>query len=310
MFKHLSKKTVIVGIVVLLLLVLVGVGEAVNAISNSRRGDKGTITIGAKGFAENEILASLYQDALQDNGYTVKFIDNLDGDVLHTAINTGKIDLYPEYTNTGVITILKHAPIFDPNAAYQYVKEQYKKKLNIVWLDPSAINDTYGFVITKKAADKYGITNITQLHAAASKLRLAQEYDWNADPAIGAALDKTYGKFKFASVKTYNAGLVYSVLKSNDADALIAQTTDPQLADTSTYTLIKDDKSVWPPYYLAPIIRQSTLDKYPGVADIINNVTKKISASDILELNKEVMLDKQEYADVAKTFYNSNVKGK
>ncbi|MFT8317940.1 MAG: glycine betaine ABC transporter substrate-binding protein [Sporolactobacillus sp.] len=308
MLKKLSKKTIITGIIILVILVIVAAGEAVNAFNNNRAGSKGTIIIGAKGFAENEILASLYQDALQENGYKVKFIDNLDGDVLHKAIDTGKIDLYPEYTNTGVITILKHAPIFDPNKAYQYAKTQYKKKLHIIWLDQSAINDTYGFILTKKAADKYGITNISQLQKNSSKLRLAQEYDWNADPAIGKALDATYGKFHFASVKTYNTGLVYSVLKNNQADALIAQTTDPQLKEKATYVLLKDNKKVWAPYYLTPIIREKTLKKYPEVAKIINNVTKKIGSKDILDLNQKVMLQKQEYQDVARDFYNSHVK--
>lgn len=306
MLKKLSKKTVLTVIAILVVLVAVAVGETVHAFSGG--GSKGTITVGAKGFAENEILASLYQIALQENGYDAKFVDNLDGDVLHSAINSGKIDFYPEYTNTGVVMVLKHDPIFDPEKAYQYVKEQYKKKYNIVWLNQSAINDTYGFVITKKVADQYGISTISQLCENSPKLRLAQMYDWNADPAIGEALDKTYGKFKFADVKTYNAGLVYPVLKEGKADALVAQTTDPQLEDTSTYVLLKDDKKVWPPYYLTPIIRQSTLDKYPGVDGIINSVTKEVSGSDILELNRQVMIDKKEFQDVARKFYDSHIK--
>lgn len=268
-----------------------------------------TITVGSKGFPENQIVAKVIQLALEDKGYTVKFVDNLDGEVLQKAIETGTIDLYPEYTNTGIVSILKLPPIFDTNEAYKAVAEKYKEKYNIKWLEPSNINDTYCLVLSKKASEKYGIKTISELQAKAGEIRAAQASSWEDRPDHLPALEAKYGKFNFKDKKIYDGGLKYQVLLNDQGDLTLGYTTDPQLENENLVTL-QDDKQVWPPYYLVPIVKQQTLDKYPEVEAIINGVTKYLDTGTAIKLSAEVAIRHQEYADVATQYYREQIANK
>lgn len=268
---------------------------------------KKTITVGAKGFAENQIVAKFIQYALQDKGFTVKFIDKLDGDVLQKSIESGDIDLYPEYTNTGIVSILKLSPIFDTNEAYKVVKEKYKEKYNIKWLEPSNINDTYCLVISKAASEKYNIKTISDLQKQAGNIRAVQASSWEDRPDHLPALEARYGKFTFKDAKIYDGGLKYQVILKGEGDLTLGYTTDPQLEDKNLVTLV-DDKQVWPPYYLVPIVKQQTLDKYPEVEAIINEVTKHLDTASIIKLSADVVIRKEEYADVASKYYKEHIK--
>lgn len=269
--------------------------------------NKKTIVVGAKQFAENQIFAKIMEYALEDKGYNVKFVNNLDGDVLYTGIEKGKIDCYPEYTNTGLTEVLKLDPIYDNQKAYDTVKEQYKKKFNITWLDQSSVNDTFCFVMRKETAEKYGIKTLADVVANASNIRAAATSEWDNRTDTIVPVDKTYGKLNFKSRDMYDDGLKYNVLFNGKADLTLGYTTDPQLKDSRLVT-IQDPKNAWPPYFLAPIIRQQVLDKYPDVAKILNEITAKITMKDMIDLNAQVSISHKEFGTVAKDYYNSKIK--
>lgn len=307
MSKKFVKVLAILCSFIVLFTVLSGCSPSAKASSSENSKDsKKIITIGSKGFPENQIVAKFIQFALEDKGYTVKFIDNLNGDVLQKSIETGKIDLYPEYTNTGIVSILKLPPIFDTTEAYKTVKEKYKEKYNIKWLEPSNINDSYCLVLSKKSSEKYGITTISELQAKAGNIRTAQASSWEDRPDHLPALEAKYGKFNFKDKKIYDDGIKYQVMLNDQADLTLGYTTDPQLENKNLVTL-KDDKQVWPPYYLVPIVKQQTLDKYPEVENIINNVTKQLNTDTIIKLSADVAIRHQEYEDVASKYYKDYI---
>lgn len=264
-----------------------------------------TVTIGSKDFTESLIVSEVYALALSDNGFKVNRKFNIGSSVVHSAITSGQIDLYPEYTGTGLLSILKLPLITDPKKVYDTVKADYLKKFNLVWLNYSAANDSQGLVITKAASDKYGIKTISDLQKNAGQIRFASqgEFDQRSDgiPALTAA----YGPFKFKSEQIYDNSLKYQILSSDKADVAVAYTTEGQLADTSKYLVLEDDKHVWPPYNLAPVVRKQVLDKNPKIATVLNKVSALIDTQTITKLNAKVDVDKQEYEDVAKQFYGT-----
>lgn len=263
-----------------------------------------SVTVGSKDFTENLIVAEVYAEALEDHGVKVTRKFNLGSSVIHQAITSGQIDLYPEYTGTGLLTILKHSLVTDSKKVYEIVKTNYKKKFNITWLDYSPANDSQGLVILKSTADKYGIKSISDLQKNADKIRFASQGEFDKRDDGLPALEKTYGKFNFKSSAIYDNSLKYQILSQNKADLAVAYTTEGQLAD-SKYLILDDDKHVWPPYNLAPIVRQSTLDKNPNISKVLNQVSALIDTKTITSLNAKVDVDKQEYEDVAKDYYNS-----
>lgn len=262
------------------------------------------VVIGSKNFTENEIVAEIYALALEDAGIDVERKFDISSSVVHTAITSDEIDLYPEYTGTGLIAVLEEDPITDAQAVYDEVKKQYEDKFKITWLDYSPANDGQGLVIRTAAAEKYNISTISDLQKHATELRFASqgEFDERADGI--PALEKVYGPFDWKSSTVYDNSLKYQILEKDEGDVIPASTTEGNLVDDQ-FTLLEDDKHVWPPYNLAPIVRDEVLKAHPEIEDTLNKISPKITTEEITKLNAKVDVDKESYKDVAKEFYDS-----
>ena len=119
------------------------------------------------------------------------------------------------------------------------------------------------------------------------------------------ALEQKYGAFDWKSSRVYDGGLKYEVLSNGEADVAPAYTTEGQLAQKDKYMLLEDDKQVWPPYNLAPVVRDDVLEKNPGIADILNKISASLDTDTVTALNAEVDVDKREYEEVAREYYDS-----
>lgn len=285
-----------------LLAVILAIGMFVGC--GGRKNEKDTIKIGSKDFSENVILAEIYALALEDAGYDVERVFNVASSAVHTAIINKEVDLYPEYTGTGLLSVLKLPLETDPQKVYDTVKKEYKEQFDIEWLDYAAANDSQGLVITKKAADKYGIKTISDLQKHAAELRFASQGEFDKREDGIPALEKIYGPFAWKSSKVYETGLLFEILKKDEADVAPVYTTSGQLVQPE-FQVLEDDKYVWPPYNIAPVIRGEVLEAHPDIADILNKIDKKIDTESIIQLNARVDVDKEEYEEVAKDFYDS-----
>lgn len=263
------------------------------------------VRVGSKDFTENEIVAELYALALEDAGYTVERVFDISSSVIHQSIVSDEIDIYPEYTGTGLLSILQLDLVTDPDEVYSIVKEKYKEQFGITWLDYAKANDGQGIFISKAASDEYGIKTLSDLQANAENIRFASqgEFDEREDGIPG--LEKVYGELNWKSSKVYDNGLKYEVVENDEADAAPAYTTEGQLSQTDKFVLLEDDKQVWPPYNLAPVVRDNVLEQAPDIADVLNKVSAALDTPTITALNAKVDVDKEEYEDVAKEFYDS-----
>ena len=283
-----------------MILVLAG-SFAVTAIADEKK----MIRVGSKDFTENEIVAELYALALENAGYNVERIMDISSSVIHTSIVNDEIDLYPEYTGTGLISILKMEPLTDEQEVFDTVKNAYASQYDLVWLDYAPANDGQGLFISKKASDEYGITTISELQEHAEKLRFASqgEFDEREDGLPG--LEKVYGPFDWASSRVYDNGLKYQVVESDEADVSPAYTTEGRLSETDKFVLLEDDRHVWPPYNLAPVVRSEVLEANPEIEEILKTVNEALDTSTITALNAKVDVDKEEYEDVAEEYWES-----
>lgn len=268
------------------------------------KGASGTITVGSKDFTEGEIISEIYALALEDAGFTVKRSFDIAGSVIATALEKGEIDLYPEYTGTALLTVLKAEMETDPQTVYETVKKQYKKKWDLVWLDMAEAADSQALVITTKTAEQYGIKTISDLQAHASELRFASQGEFDERSDGLPALEAAYGAFDWKEHTSFNNGLKYEVLRNDEADVAPVYTTEGQLVDDA-FTLLEDDKHVWPPYNVAPVVRGELLDANPDIEDVLNAVSKQLTTKGLTELNAKVDIDKQDYEDVAAEFFDS-----
>jgi len=266
-------------------------------------GDKKTIRVGSKDFTENLIIAEVYALALEDAGFKVERVPRIAGSVIHTSIINNEIDLYPEYTGTGLLSILKLPMESDPVVVYNTVKKEYNDRFKLTWLDYSPANDSQGLVIKTSKADELGIKTISDLQSKASEIRFASQGTFDEREDGIAGLEKVYGKFDWKSHKVYDNSLKYQVLKSDEADVTPAYTTEGQLVNKDEFKVLTDDKQFWPPYNPAPVIKNDILEKNPEIAEILNSITKELTTETVVNLNSQVDVDGKEYEVVAKEFY-------
>ncbi|SYZ78086.1 glycine betaine ABC transporter substrate-binding protein [Trichococcus shcherbakoviae] len=263
------------------------------------------IRVGSKDFTENLVVSEIYALALEDAGYEVERIQNIASSVVHTSLTNDEIDLYPEYTGTGLLVVLEMEMETDPQKVYDTIKAEYDEQFDLTWLDYAQANDSAGLVIKTSVAEKYGIETISDLQKNASELRFASqgEFDLREDGIPG--LTKAYGEFNWKSSTVYDNSLKYEVLKNDEADVAPAYTTEGQLTNKEEFTVLVDDKNFWPPYNLAPVIRNEVLEENPEIAEILNNISSTLDTETVTGLNAKVDVDGQEYEAVAKEYFES-----
>lgn len=292
-----------VCLVLMMLLVITGVLSG--CAKTEGESEKKLIRVGSKDFTEGLIVGEIYALALEDAGYEVERKLNIAGSVIHTAITGDEIDLYPEYTGTALLSVLQMEMISDPDEVYNTVKKAYDEQFDITWLESSQVNDTNGLAIRTEAAKQYGIYTVSDLQENADKIRVCSqgEFEYREDGIPG--LEKVYGKFDFKSIHVYDSGLKYQVLENGEEDLCPAYSTDAQLVYTDKFTFLEDDRHFWPPYYLAPVVKNDVLEANPDIADVLNNVSESLDTETMIKLNAKVDIDKLEYEEVAKDFYES-----
>lgn len=295
-----------IGLSIFVVAIIAGLILIVSLQNNKASGGSGssakTITIGSKNFTESLILGEMYSDALENAGYKVNRKLNLGGTlVAHEALVKGEIDMYPEYTGTGLLDILKHSKVTNANEVYQEVSQAYKKKWNLIWLKPTQANDSQGLAVSKAISDQYNIHTFSDLAKAAPKINFAATPEFNERPDGLKGLQQAYGGFQFKTDKLYDYGLKYNVLLNGKADGTVAFTTDGQLTNKNL-VLLKDDRHFYPPYYVCPVIRENVIKSDPKIESIINQVSSKLDSKTMQQLNAQVDIQKKQYQQVAKDF--------
>jgi osmoprotectant transport system substrate-binding protein len=261
-----------------------------------------TIKIGSKNFTEQFVVAELYAAALEGAGFKVERKINLGGTlVAHEALKSGAIDLYPEYTGTGFNAVMKATTTeTDPEKVRQIVKAFYEKEFNLTWLKPSNINNGYAIVVRPETAKEHNLKTLTDLGKVSGKLSLGAGTEF-VDRRDGiAGLKEVYGA-QFKEFKQFAAlRLRYEALQQKQIDIANGFSTDWQIA-AEKFIALDDDKGLFPPYFLAPVVRPE-IAKNEKVVAALEKVNALLDNPVMQELNRQVEVDKKEPRTVAAAF--------
>jgi osmoprotectant transport system substrate-binding protein len=261
-----------------------------------------TIQVGSKNFTESLILGEMYAQLLEANGFQVERKLNLGATpIAHQALLNDEIDLYPEYTSTGLLTVLQLPPLKDREEIFNTVKKEYEEQFDLTWLQPTEFNNTQALAMTKERAEELGITTYSDLSKKADQLVLGgpPEFIEREDGLPG--LQEAYGGFQFKEFKQLDPGLRYQALLDDQIDVVVAFGTDGQIGGYDLQ-LLEDDKNFYPPYQAAPVIRMDTLEANPNIADILNQLAPLLDDKTMADLNWQVDGENREPADVARQF--------
>ena len=261
----------------------------------------GLLRVGSKNFTEQLVVAELYAQALEKAGARVERRVNLGGTAIaQQALLAGEIDLYPEYTGTGLGVVLKQPPEGDVAGILAKVRAGYAP-MGLDWLEPSGIDNGNALLVLPATARTHGLATLSDLARAAPGLTLAAGNEF-ADRADGLpGLRRVYG-MAFRRFRQFAAlGLRYAALQHGQADVVNAYATDWQIA-VGGYTVLRDDRHLWPPYQLAAVVRDQALRDWPGLAAPLLAIGAKLDNPVMQELNRQVDQDGEEPREVAARF--------
>jgi osmoprotectant transport system substrate-binding protein len=258
------------------------------------------VRVGSKNFTEQFVLAEIYAQSLEAAGIKTEKKLNLGGTLIaHKALEEKQIDFYPEYTGTMLLAVLKQEPMTDAKAVYDKVKEAYAK-MGLVVLSQSNLNNGYVMVVRPETAQKYKLETLSDLARAAKDLKIGAgpEFRDRKDglPGLKAKYDMVFGEDLQMAI-----GLRYQALKNDQIQVVNGYSTDGMIS-TLKLKRLRDDKSLWPPYFVVPVIRREALEANPKIGEVLNRVSALLDETTMAQMNFLVDGEKQEPKDVARDF--------
>lgn len=263
-------------IITTMLLGLIALALIVTGVACGNGEDK-KVTVGNKNFTEEYVVGQLLKQLLEDRGFDVSLASDLSTMALREGMEAGDIDICADYTGTAWMTHLGHEyePGIDNNEIYRLVKEEEEGN-GFIWLKPMWNNNTYALASWPEFVEEHGLVTLSDLAA------LYREVDGKIDTFVGfefstrpdglPALERHYGfEVDSGSLMTGLPGASLLGLEQHQTDVAMIFATDSKVAEHGWHVYL-DDQSFFPPYDLTPYVRQATLDEYPEIADILNEL--------------------------------------
>ena len=274
-----------------------GSGQAAQSESKTR-----AIRVGTKNFTEQLILGELMAQLIESRAHLpVERRFNLGGTMIcHKALVHGAIDLYAEYTGTGLTAVLQQPVMSDPAEAYRTVARNYRKRFGLKWLQPFGFNNTYAITVSTAQAKQKGWHTISDLREAARTMRAGFTAEFMERPDGYPGLSRAYG-LRFGEVLDMDPALMYEALIHGEVDVICAFATDGRI---TAYGLkkLEDDLHFFPPYQAAPVIREAALKEHPELLDVLSLLGGCIDDRTMQRLNFEVDGNRKSPAQVAAAF--------
>ncbi|WP_438314537.1 glycine betaine ABC transporter substrate-binding protein [Sporosarcina sp. FA9] len=264
-------------------------------------GGKDSITIGSKDYTENMILASIMGQLIENQtDIKVERKDNIGGsNLIWSAVLSDEIQIIPDYTGT-IVSNYYNETTGTADETYDKAKELVQKD-DLVALAPFGLNNTFTLAVAEKVAEEQNLLTFSDLDKISDQFTLAAVFEFIDRPDGLPGLQEAYDGMKFKEVKGMNHGMMYRAFKAGEVDVINAFTTDG-LLHAYDLRVLEDDLAFFPPYYAMPIVRKDTLEKYPELEDILNQLADTIDDSAMQVMNSKVDNDGLNIDTVAKEF--------
>lgn len=278
------------------------VGCSRSSPEDVRDPNRETIVVGVSGaFTENQIVAEMYAQVLERDGYTVeRQLDLRSREISQNALESGQIDLKPEYLSSLLLFV-------DPNAEASNDRADVAARLRgllethgITLLMPSPAQDTNQFVANAETAERFDLTTMTSLARVANQLTLGAPPECPQRPFCLAGLKSAYG-IVFDDFEPLDVGGPQTVaaLRSNDVQIGLLFSTDPSI-EANGFVPLVDDRYLQNAENLTPVIRSEKVNH--EVRRALDEVSARLSSDDVTTLVGRVVIDGEDIASVARGF--------
>ncbi|MEE8352995.1 MAG: ABC transporter substrate-binding protein [Dehalococcoidales bacterium] len=279
---------------------------------------KGPIVVGSKIDTEGSLLAQMIILMLRDAGFEV--VDKSEfgaSSIVQVALQSGELDLYPEYTGNGAWLFGESdSPVWkDAEQGYERVKQLDAEANDIVWLRPAPANNTWAIAVRRDLATEHNLTSLADLadlvNSQPTVVKLIGSEEFISSEAALPAFQEAYG-FTIAgdqlvSVSGGNTTLTEKAAGegTDGVNAAMAYGTDGTIA-AFDLVVLSDPLNVQMVYEPAPRVRGEIMDQYPEIAGILDPVFESLTLELLQELNGRIAVDGENAADVAGDYLTSN----
>ncbi len=245
------------------------------------------IRVASKPFAESYLIAEMFAQLLEARGYRVDRRLGLGAtEIAFRALRNGAIDVYPEYTGTGLLAILGEQPQRDARAVFRHVATVFPERYDVYWLPPLGFENTYAIAVRSKTASDYGLRTLSDLSRVALRLEAGFTPDFvgRADglPGLEAAYD-----MRFAQVRSLLQSVKYDALVSGSVDVIDGYSTDGLIA-RHHLTVLTDDRHFFPPYEAAALVNGQFYREMPGAVAVLTELSGRLDAPFMRRLNEQI----------------------
>ncbi len=276
---------------------------AAMVLGMSACGGKKTLKIASKPMTEQYILTEIIAQLIEEEtDYKVEITKGIGGGTtnIHPALLKGEFDLYPEYTRTAWLNVLKKEEMEkDDDKLYEQLLADYDG-MGLTWTGLYGFSNTYGLAVRQDTADQYGLSTYSDLAAVSGELTFGGNPDY-IELETGYPRLCTAYNMQFQETKQMEIALKYEALIHGEVDVINAFTTDAQLA-AKDLTLLTDDGGFFETFEAGTIVRKDTLEKYPQLLDTLQKLNGLISEAEMQQMNYEVEVNGREDSEVARQF--------
>jgi osmoprotectant transport system permease protein len=256
------------------------------------------IRVGSKPFGESFLLAEMFAQLLEARGFRVDRRLGLGAtEIAFNALRTDAIDVYPEYTGTGLLVILDQKPGPEPQAVYQQVARAFRQRYGVRWLPPLGFQNTYAIAVRRSTAKQFRLATLSDLSRVAPGLTagLTADFIGRADGLPG--LRTAYG-LRFRSVRALLPAVKYQALAAGEVDVIDGYSTDGFI---SRYDLVilEDDRRFFPPYEAAAIVSPAMQREAPAAVAALAELSGLLTEAGMRRLNQRIEVDGVPVARVA-----------
>ncbi|NLJ94164.1 MAG: glycine/betaine ABC transporter substrate-binding protein [Clostridiaceae bacterium] len=260
------------------------------------------IVIGSKPMPEGIILGEMLALLVEENtDIAVERQFELGATpILHEAILNSEIDIYPEYTGTGWLSILNQEPVQDSTELFNQVKSAYEEEFNLTWSPMIGFNNTYTIIVNNATAEEYNLETISDLAEVSDQLIFGANGDFFERADGFPYVEEEYG-MNFKETTDIDIGLKYQACVEDEIQATTAFTTDGYLSENKVKSL-QDDKQIFAIYDAAFVLRQEILDEYPELVDVLELTKDLINDQEMQKLNYAAQVEGKAHEQIAKDY--------
>lgn len=266
------------------------------------------VVVASKPFGESYLLAEMFSQLLESRGINVERRPGLGAtEIAFGALRTNAIDVYPEYTGTGLIAILHDtlpdSVAADSRAVFAHVASRFADLYHVRWLPPLGFQNTYAIAVTRATATRYHLRTLSDLARESQHLTAGFTADFigRSDGLVG--LSRVYG-LKPRGVRPLAPAVKYQALVSGAVDVIDGYSTDGLLARYDLVTLV-DDKHFFPPYEAAALVSGRLGRQAPGAIAVLTLLSGRLDERTMRQLNRRVEVDREDVRRVASDELNN-----